>query len=91
MDGMAIGSVVTDLTRCLRKRLAEAWRTEFARISRVRSQNLFMVELYGAAGVSIAADDSIPITSEEAVEFQALRATRDEARRFGASAVECGV
>lgn len=44
-----------------------------------------------AAGVQIAADGSIPITREEAVEFQALRATADEARRFGASRVECGV
>lgn len=43
------------------------------------------------AGVRVEADGSIPIINEEAVEFQVLRATTDEARRFGASRVECGI
>lgn len=43
------------------------------------------------AGVRITANDSIPMASEEAVEIQALRATIDDATRFGASGVECGV
>lgn len=43
------------------------------------------------AGVRVEADGSIPITNGEAVEFQVLRQTTDEARRFGASRVECGI
>lgn len=43
------------------------------------------------AGVRVAADGSIPMASEEAVESQALRATISDASRFGASGVECGV
>lgn len=43
------------------------------------------------AGVRVEASGSIPIAHDEAVEFQALRATTGEARRFGASVVECGI
>jgi hypothetical protein len=43
------------------------------------------------AGVHVKTDGSIPIINEEAVEFQALRATTGDARRFGASRVECGI
>ena len=48
-------------------------------------------EVLRAIGVSIADNGSIPINNEEAVEVQALRTTVGEARRFGASEVECGI
>ncbi len=44
-----------------------------------------------AAGVRIESNGSIPMTSEEAVEVQVLKANVGEARRFGPSEVECGV
>lgn len=44
-----------------------------------------------AAGVRIAANDTIPIANEEAVEMQRLRAPTGYARRYGASEIECGV
>lgn len=43
------------------------------------------------AGVRFAANDFIPIANDEAVETQSLRATSEESRRYGASAVNCGV
>ncbi|NJS13866.1 MAG: hypothetical protein HC788_03625 [Sphingopyxis sp.] len=43
------------------------------------------------AGVRIAADDSIPIANEEAVEVQRLRAPTGYARQYGVSEIECGV
>lgn len=42
-------------------------------------------------GVSVEADGSIAITNKQAAEFLALRTTTGEARRFGASRVECGI
>lgn len=44
-----------------------------------------------AIGVTIDANNRIPITSEEAVEVQILRASPRESRRYGASEVTCGV
>lgn len=43
------------------------------------------------AGVRFAANDIIPMASEDAVEVQLLRATTEESRRYGASEVNCGV
>jgi hypothetical protein len=42
-------------------------------------------------GVRIDANDSIPMTSDEAVEVQRLRPTTDDSRRYGATEVKCGV
>jgi hypothetical protein len=42
-------------------------------------------------GVRIDANDSIPMTSDEAVEVQRLRPTTDDSRRYGATEVNCGV
>lgn len=42
-------------------------------------------------GVRIAANDFIPMASEEAVEIQLLRATTKEDLRYGTSEVNCGV